>query len=159
MFSCGQVAAHLETMARGGLNEQLEEMVGVVIGRSVERAKGYIGHQQESWPELSSATIEGFHHELGFWIKGKRELGFSGPDYQPLERSGQLRESYSGFAEGLMGVLGSDDRVALYQEMGTPNARYPIPPRPVCALAIMESVPDVDALSEGVFAVALMPTG
>jgi hypothetical protein len=31
----------------------------------------------------------------------------------------------------------------LYQEMGTPNARYPIPPRPVLALALMNSVPDI----------------
>lgn len=158
MITFAQAAMHYRAMADGGLEEQLEEVVGVVIGRAVVRAKSYIGHQQESWPELSSATIEGFRHELGFWIKGKRELGFAAPDFQPLERSGQMRESYEGVTEGLVGVLGSDDKVALYQEMGTPDARYPIPARPVCALALMEATPDILDLCDEVAAKTMIPT-
>lgn len=157
MISFGQVAAHYQAMANGGLHEQLEEVVVAVTGRAVVRAKSYIGNQQDSWAPLAPATIEGFRHELGFWIKGKRELGFAGPDYEPLHRSGQLEDSISGVTEGLTGVVGSPDQVALYQEMGTHNARYPIPPRPFLALAMMHSTPDALELCNEVAAKVMIP--
>jgi len=127
MITLGEAAAWYR-QAADTIEDELGEVVVTVTALAVERAKGYIGHEQDEWAPLSGATIEGFRHEYGFWIPGKRELGYSPPDYEPLLRSGQMRESIEGVADGLTGIIGSADKVMLYQEMGTPNARYPIPP-------------------------------
>ena len=142
MITLGEAAAWYR-QAADTIEDELGEVVVTVTALAVERAKGYIGHEQDEWAPLSGATIEGFRHAYGFRIPGKRELGYSPPDYEPLLRSGQMRESIEGVAEGLTGIIGSAHKVMLYQEMGTPNARYPIPPRPVLALALMNSVPDI----------------
>jgi hypothetical protein len=142
MITLGEAAAWYR-QAADTIEDELGEVVVTVTALAVERAKGYIGHEQDEWAPLSGATIEGFRNAYGFRIPGKRELGYSPPDYEPLLRSGQMRESIEGVADGLTGIIGSADKVMLYQEMGTPNARYPIPPRPVLALALMNSVPDI----------------
>lgn len=144
MFTCAEVAQHYRRAA-AALESDLSDVVVNVIERSVVRAKGYIGHPQDGWAPLSEATIEGFRHERGFWITGKRELGFSPPDYEPLLRTSQMRGSIAGAVEGLRGIVGSPDKVAVYQEMGTPGARYPIPPRPFLARALQEAVPLAEA--------------
>lgn len=158
MLTLGQVAAHYRAMAEGGLEAELETVVVTVTARAVEKAKSYIGHQQDGWAPLSEATVEGFRHELGFWIRGKRELGFNPPDFEPLHRTGQLEESISGVTEGLTGIIGSPDKVALWQEMGTHDARYPIPPRPFLARALMMSTPDILDLCEEAAAKIMTPT-
>jgi hypothetical protein len=142
MITLGEAAAWYR-QAADTVEAELGALVVTVTATAVERAKGYIGHEQDEWAPLSGATIEGFRHAYGFWIPGKRELGYSPPDYEPLLRSGQMRDSIEGVADGLTGIIGSADKVMLYQEMGTANALYPIPPRPVLALALMNSVPDI----------------
>jgi hypothetical protein len=109
-----------------------------------KEAKAEIGNYQKAagpfpkWDFLSDATLYGFWHELGFWVPGKFAQGYgknmpnSSVD-DPLERTGKLRDSIHHKVEGKFGgsegAVGSDDPVAEYQELGTPNARYPIPPR------------------------------
>jgi hypothetical protein len=92
-------------------------------------AKRSIGRDDNGWAPLSPATLNGFDLD-GRHIPGKIELGFSPPD-NPLLREGRLRDSYQHTTQGHEAVVGSDDEVAVYQELGTPNARFPIPPRPV----------------------------
>ena len=86
MITLGE-AAEWYRQAAGTVEEALGEVV-TITATAVERAKGYIGNQQDEWALLSNATIEGFRHAYGFWIPGKRELGYSPPDYEPLLRSG-----------------------------------------------------------------------
>lgn len=74
---------------------------------------------------LSEATLEGFHHPLAGWIPGKLE---SYPE-DPLLRQGVMRDSIEAAHDHRQAVVGSDDEVALWQEMGTSGALYPIPPR------------------------------
>ena len=142
MITLGE-AAEWYRRAADSVEVELGELVVTITATAVERAKGYIGREQDDWAPLSDATIEGFRHAYGFWIPGKRELGYSPPDYEPLLRTGQMRDSIEGATDGLTGIVGSADKVMLFQELGTPGARYPIPPRPVLALAMMNSVPDI----------------
>ncbi len=53
----------------------------------------------------------------------------------PLLRSGDLRDSITHEVHGLEAVIGSDDEIMVYQELGTER----IPPRPVLGPAGIES--------------------
>ena len=125
----------------------------------VEReAKAEIGHYQEAdgpfpaWEPLSQATLEGFHHPAAGWIPGKVELGYAPPD-NPLLRDGWLRESIGSTVEGHEAAAGSDDEVAVWQELGTPNAMYPIPPRSFLGRAgVKKQDAAVDTMAGGVVA-------
>ncbi len=135
---------------------ELEGLVGTVVMRAAVRARGYIGHQQDGWDDLSTATTEGFRHESGRWIPGKIALGYGGAE-SPLLRTGQMEQSIEFDVDGLVGTVGSSDRTMLYQEMGTPFARYPIPPRPVLARGLMEACGEVELLAEEVCLRTLVP--
>jgi hypothetical protein len=122
--------------------------------RVQQKAKNEIGHYQDDWPELSSATLEGFHSQFTRWIPGKVELGYSPPD-NPLLRTGELGESIGFRVVGLKATIGSPLEKALWQEMGTPGALYPIPPRPFLTKAIMTLAPELVALIRSSVAAAL----
>jgi hypothetical protein len=81
-----------------------------------------------AWASLSDATLNGFTTSSGVRIPGKIELGYS-PGDNPLLRTGQLRDSIEITVHGEEAVIGSNDPVAKWQELGTPDAEYPIPPR------------------------------
>lgn len=140
MLTLGEVGEFLRASAARAEGE-LEALVVETAAWAAVEARGYVGHLQPEWPALSDATIEGFTHAYGFYIKGKRELGFASPDFEPLLRTGQGQDSIEAIADGLTGGVVSDDPIMLYQEMGTPNARYPIPPRPTMALAVKKAMP------------------
>jgi hypothetical protein len=74
-----------------------------------------IGHDQPGWPSLEESTEE-----------RKTREGF---DTGPLERTGELRDSYDFdvIEEGPALVVGSTSKVAVDQELGTSHN----PPRPV----------------------------
>jgi hypothetical protein len=102
-------------------------------------AKAEIGTYQaaagpfQAWDQLSSATLEGFLHPVAGWIPGKETLGFAPPD-NPLMRTGEMRDTIEHVVRlvsltGGEAHVGSNDDRALWQEIGTPNARYPIEPR------------------------------
>ena len=103
-------------------------------------AREEIGHYQaevgafESWAPLSRATLEGFEADGIGYVPGKIELGYAPPD-NPLLRTGTLRDSYHHRVEGHEAAVGSDDPIAEWQEFGTPDARFPIPPRSVLGIA------------------------
>jgi hypothetical protein len=76
------------------------------------RAKKTIGSNQPSWAPLKPATIE-----------EKAREGYKTP--APLLREGSLRDSIEYTVHGHEGSVGSNDPVAVYQELGTSH----IPPR------------------------------
>lgn len=99
-------------------------------------AKDEIGIYQEAvgpfndWVPLSGATLDGFYAEGIGYVPGKEELGYAPPD-NPLLRTGELRDSYEHTVSGYEASIGSHSLIALWQEMGTPDARFPIPPRSI----------------------------
>lgn len=139
---------------------ELSTIVVTVIERAGELSRGYIGNEQNGWPmawsPLSSATVDGFRHWLGFWVTGKEALGYGGYD-SPLLRTGNMRDSIETNVIGLFGEVGSNDKKALYQEMGTPGADYPIPPRPFLAKGLMDASYDIEELAGQVAFDLLLP--
>ena len=109
-----------------------------------EMAKGFIGHYQAGWAPLKPSTIA-----------DKTKKGFAPPD-NPLLRTGDMRGSIDGKAEatsyGAEGAVGSESKIALYQEMGTSRG---IPPRPFLATAMMHSQ-EKAAVLFGQFALKLL---
>lgn len=130
MMSPEEAAAFLRGSA-ARVEPGLSEIVRDVVEAAAIRARGYIGHQQPDWASLSDFTIA-----------QKSLMGFGPPDWQPLERTGQLEASIETQVDGLVGVVGSPDVVAVYQETGTPMARNPIPARPFLAPGLAASVTD-----------------
>lgn len=113
-FAIGVAAA-----SEVGWQVQMEE-----IGEMVEKeAKSMIGHLQRDlgpfrdWEPLHDATIE------------DKKADFQGPEYAPLFRTGVMQASITHSAAPYEARIGSDDKVALWQELGTPGVKHPIPPR------------------------------
>lgn len=90
-------------------------------------AASYPGHYQPGWKPLAESTL-----------KDKAEKGFAVPS--PLKRTGDMAGSVQRelHLEELAVVVGSKDKVALWQEMGTSRG---IPPRPFIALGMMNALP------------------
>jgi hypothetical protein len=88
------------------------------------------GHYQPGWAQLADATIE-----------DKVSKGFAVPS--PLRRTSEMAESYKKDVNvpELMLVVGSPEKKALWQEVGTVNGSHSIPPRPVCEIAMTEALP------------------
>jgi hypothetical protein len=104
----------------------------------------YFGREMPGWAPLSEATMKGFEHPYGFWIKGKEELGYTGQvsSTDPLLRTGKTRDSVRAESDDREMILGSDEKVMLFQELGTHNPLTgDIPPRPVLALAMQNAAP------------------
>jgi hypothetical protein len=158
MFALSEVAAFYFAAAERCVPE-LEAVVETVVGDAALRARSFIGVQQSEFLPLSSATVYGFHRPGYGWILGKAERGFSGPDYQPLlGDSGDMGDSIeAGLIAPLTGMVGSDSKIALYQEIGTPGADYPIPPRPVLAKGLLEAEVMIEPLCGEVAISLLMP--
>lgn len=99
-------------------------------------ATEYIGHEMNEWPALAASTV-----------KEKEKLGYvnqvSATD--PLLREGDMRDSIQVEQADLVVAVGSADKVALYQEMGTKH----MPPRPFLGLAMRNSILEaLDLLGE-----------
>lgn len=95
-----------------------------VIAKKIEKdAKDEIGHLQpavgnfNAWAELAPRT------------KSEKELlGYKFNDeYNPLLRTGEMRDSISHRVSGISATIGSTSDIMVYQELGT----WVIPPRPV----------------------------
>jgi hypothetical protein len=89
-------------------------------------AAAYVGEYQEGWPVLAEATI-----------KSKAAAGYAVPD--PLLRTGEMRDSIKHEVDPILleVVVGSNDKRALFQELGTVH----IPPRSFLGLALRNSLP------------------
>ena len=142
MIEFGSIEAfirHLEKMAAA---VERATPTGLEAAASLveKAAKAEIGTYQEAtgpfndWVPLSQATLEGFYAEGIGRVPGKIELGFAPPD-NPLLRTGELRDSYEHTVQGHEASIGSNLDIAVWQELGTPNARFPIPPRSVLGAA------------------------
>jgi hypothetical protein len=85
------------------------------------------GHYQPGWAPLAESTIA-----------DKEAKGYPVPS--PLKRTGEMAGSYRKEVDpiGLELVIGSPEKTALWQEMGTSRG---IPPRPVCEPALKRSLP------------------
>jgi hypothetical protein len=127
MISCAQMAEILEAAAltaKAELAVPTEELMAILESE----AKNFIGHYQDGWEPLAPSTI-----------KGKTDLGYAPPD-NPLLREGDMRDSIKHRSavtgEGAIGEIGSDEMVALWQEMGASRG---IPPRSFLGLAMSRS--------------------
>jgi hypothetical protein len=150
--SFGEFAAFMQTRieavpaaARHGLGEAAKIIEA--------EAKAEIGHYQgaagpfKAWEPLSPATLNGFVHENGTVIPGRE-----GDD--PLLRTGGLRDSIEHQVSGYVAVVGSNDPKAVWQELGTSNAVYPIPPRSFLGGAAVRKGPEaVVEIAEAVVSV------
>jgi phage gpG-like protein len=89
-------------------------------------AVSYIGEEMPSWPPLAESTI-----------RDKERKGYRVP--APLLRTGQMRDSIQREVDpiDLSVVVGSAEKIALYQEMGTSR----IPPRPFLSLGLQNALP------------------
>lgn len=153
MISCGEAAEFFRLSALRSEGLLIGVVEGVVRSASL-KAKGFIGHSQAGWEPLSEATLEGFRHHSGRWIEGKRSLGY--PD-DPLLRTGQMRDSIEAEVDGLQGMVYSNDKRALWQELGTEGADYPIPPRPFLAKGLQETLPEAEIRLRDVMMELLVP--
>lgn len=153
MFSCAEVAEYYRLSALR-CEAGLSLVISTTVASGAQRARATIGHSQPGWDPLSTATLEGFRHWRGRYIPGKNELGYSPPE-NPLLREGGMRESITSDVSGLVGIVGSDQKKALWHELGVPGADYPIPPRPFLATGLMEAVPGAAVLA-GELAVSLL---
>lgn len=111
-----------------------------------EEAKRKFGIKQDpvgpfnGWKDLAEATQE-----------DRIQKGYE-PN-NPLYRTGDLMNSIHHKVEGNEAVVGSDDERMVWQELGTPDAKHPIPPRPVLGPAAFQSKAKVQKLiAKGVFA-------
>ncbi len=153
MLSCKQMAEKLQWAAVRAKNE-IEEPTKVLMVILAERAKEYIGNYQSGWAPLAQSTLDGWNGH-----PGKIELGYAPPD-NPLLREGNMRDSITGDAGlvpfGARGVVGSDSKIALWQELGTVKSGHQsIPPRPFLATAVMNGK-DRASLIFGEFALKLL---
>lgn len=89
-------------------------------------AAAYVGTYQQGWPALAESTI-----------KEKAAAGFEVP--AALLRTGEMRDSIRHEVDPVLleVVVGSNDKRALYQELGTVR----IPPRSFLGLALEHSMP------------------
>lgn len=130
MMELKQFARMLETLAIPAAASIALDAAAAAIERE---AKAEIGTYQRSdmgpfqpWAELKDATKQ-----------ERVRLGFTEND--PLLRTGELRDSISREVRGLEAVVGSDNDVMVYQELGTRT----IPPRAVLGLAASRKTQDV----------------
>lgn len=107
----------------GLLTETLVEYGEVVKSA----AKGMLGKEHDQWPPLAEATLE-----------DKERKGLPTPS--PLLRTGEMRDSIVAEVADLTLVVGSDDKKALYQEMGTSR----IPPRPFLSISMIDNLPFIE---------------
>lgn len=144
MISCGEYAVILERAAARVPAELLIGTKKLVKAVAIE-AQSYIGHYQAGWAPLSKGTLEGGVSKSGHRYKGKIALGYAPPD-NPLLRTGHMQATIEGRAEamgtGAIGVVGSNNIIAKFQELGTRD----MPPRPFLGLAMSRATPTIEII-------------
>lgn len=131
MMSFGEFAQQLERAAVRARNE-IDIPTEALMEHVKIEARAMIGHEHAEWPPLSAATLA-----------DKAAKGFAVP--APLLRTGEMRDSIECEAElspeGAIGVVGSPDKIALYQELGTSRG---IPPRPFLSTSLVKAQPEAE---------------
>lgn len=106
----------------------LEKAFGLAAAKYVEsKAKDKIGNKQQEWEDLKWSTKAD---------KARKGYVFK-PDYNPLYREGDLRESIKGYYNQNLRILflGSASMIAFWQAVGTKS----IPPRDFIGNTMQES--------------------
>jgi len=144
MMSCAAFAEKLELAAyraKAGLSIPTER----VMYMAEAQAREVIGTYRFGWTPLAESTMD-----------DRERKGYSRDD--PLLRTGELAASIAHatarFGGGAQGLVYSDDKVALYQEMGTET----IPARSFLYRSVIYVIPDMRKIF-GDFAVAILTTG
>lgn len=132
MMTFGEYAKFLREQSEI-VETELSEICAVVAENAAIEARHMVGNKQAGWEDLSAATVE-----------VKRKLGFSAPDYQPLLRSGKMRDSIEWISTSMGGAIGSNDKVMFWQELGTTK----MPPRPLLGQAVLRMMPLLEQLLE-----------
>jgi hypothetical protein len=125
MMTFGEYAAFLRKSA-DLVDMEIETTAAVIAEAAAAEAKYIIGHKQPDWDSLADPTKE-----------QKGRMGFSGPEFSPLLRTGEMRDSIKWIATSMGGVIGSNDKVLYWHEVGTPK----MPPRPVLGRALLSTIP------------------
>ena len=108
-MSLDRFIAHLQ-----GVNAALPRAERRGLHRGAEiiqhEAQHRIGRENNEWPPLAERTVA-----------EKARLGYTGriSATDPLYRTGELRASIEVSVDGHRAVVGTHDKVALFQEMGT----------------------------------------
>lgn len=126
----GSLGAFAEHIISNALKRQaiLQDGLHKAAEAVVKIAKSEVGEYQPAigpfleWEQLAESTEE-----------DKARQGYR--EDAPLERTGELRESYRSEVHGLEAIAGSTDPVAYWQEVGTPH----IPPREVIGPAAIRA--------------------
>lgn len=142
--SLGEFGLHLLTLQ---LTEELALHKGLKrVADLVEAtAKEEIGTYQPSvgpfgaWEKLTDSTED-----------EKSRLGY--PLEAPLLRTGKTRDSISNIVDGLEAVIGSEEDILLWQELGTST----IPPRPVLGPAVVQNKKKIERILGDASAVGLI---
>lgn len=119
----------------------LEATLAAEMEHLAAEAAEYPGHGTGMWRALAASTLA-----------DKIKRGFPVPS--PLLRTGELQGSIRGEADGLIGVVGSTDPVAVYHEFGTKN----MPPRPIYKYVMYHNMPHLEEVF-GALAVRLLTPG
>jgi hypothetical protein len=119
----------------------LEATLFEEMQRLGDEAAGMPGRPQPEWPDLAPATLA-----------DKARRGYPIP--APLLRTGEFRQSIFGWAEGLIGAIGSDDPKSVYSEFGTSRE----PPRPVFSATMVRALPQLET-TFGILAQRLLARG
>lgn len=143
-MTLGQFARHINRIAARSSRREVSALFGSGT-RLVFAARSYIGTYQgavgryPAWQPLSVNTLQGGVSPTGYRYPGKIELGYS-PGDNPLLRTGQMRQSIQSTVRGNSVIIGSNDEVALWQELGTQGSasHVPIPPRSFLGRALAE---------------------
>jgi hypothetical protein len=129
--SIGDLARHLRAVA-DALPAAEERMLSLA-GAAVQRiARDKLGKYQPGWPELAPATIA-----------DKAAHGWPTPS--PELRSGAMGDSVGVSVHPPAVTIGSASEIAKWQEFGTSR----MPPRPSIGPAMIEALPEIEAIEVG----------
>lgn len=127
-------ALHL-LLIQKAVRKTQQQALGIACQIIENDAAAQIGHYQDShgdypaWAQLADSTEE-----------EKSRLGY--PSDAPLERTGELKESFSHKVQGLEAIVGSTDPKMVYHEFGTDR----MPPRPALGPALFKNREQISKL-------------
>ena len=123
--------ATLESRIPEARKKGLEAAGKLVKGEIQDEMGHYQGaiHGLPEWAPLAERTVD-----------DRVAHGYTPND--PLVRSGELRATIGYTVHDDHVEIGSPDKIMEYQEFGTPDARFPIPPRPVIGGSLFRRLDD-----------------
>lgn len=127
MMTPGEFAVRLR-LAAVKAKVEIDVPTKIVVQHAAEQARAVLGTYAYGWPPLKPATI------------AQKTTGDS-----PLLETGEMRSSISSKTQltiaGAEGLIYSDDKIAVYQELGTSRG---IPPRPFLMTSLVRSTPKME---------------